>query len=689
MYGFLYFLQCFSQQRGPEDALQIARQFAMQKGCSESRLLLCSSDILKHRKSQGESFYIYKTDPSRRGFVIVSGITNLPDILAYSDYEDFTTEQIPESVKYWLSCYDDMAYHSAKSTQSAENPPKDVRPEGVSPLLGNIQWGQGSPYNQQCPVYNGSLCVTGCVATAMAMVMKYHQYPSCGTGRISYTTATRHIPVYRNLSDHPLLWESMNSRYDNSSTSVQKAAVANIMAGCGAAVKMDYSPDGSGAYQYDMLRAYVEYFGYDVDASFLLRDFYSTHTWHSLLIKELNEGRPVNYAGSNNSDGGHSFIIDGYQMSGNESYPYYHLNWGWSGRCDGYYYLSDLRPKENSEYYTSRTFSEGQQMLIGVKPDDNVQSNERTLSTDDVKVYPSSVKPGNRFSLTVSSIYNLSYLPFTGKVYVMLADKDSTIILGSKTVTNLEFLTGTNRMSIECHLPTSLMEGKYGIILTGSLDEQKLFHINTSDSIAISVGENADDNPTEQDATLCASEIEVFKQEEDESMIHLRVYEIFNYTEDTFTGIIQPVVKSRSNKILSLLPDTVILNEMLSRELFDTPVAFHFNVPESLENGTYKLFIGAIESSTNTYHDLMFYDCLSDEEPSEYYLDMIVFENEVRVGNHVFQKVPTAVRSITLSGKCEYTMFSMTGNRLSAPSKGINIVKKQDGTVVKIISRSL
>lgn len=674
--GFLCFLQCFGQRRNSEDALLIARRFAIQKGSYEIRLMLCSSDILKRSKSLGESFYIYKTRSVGSGFVIISGDKRLPDILAFSDNENFDTESIPENVKYWLSCYDRIFLDSMKNAQGKMTI-DGVRSEGVSPILGDILWGQGSPFNLQCPMYNGSQCVTGCVATAMAMVMKHYQYPSCGTGYINYTTASHHINVSRNLAEHPLLWESMNSQYDNSATFEQKTAVANLMVGCGVAVRMDYAPDGSGAYQYDMLRAYIENFGYDDDASFLLRDFYSTATWHSLLVKELNEGRPVNYAGSNNSDGGHSFIIDGYQISGNESSPYYHLNWGWNGRCDGYYYLADLHPKDKSMPYTTRAFSQGQQMLIGIKPQDNVRLNNRTLCTDDVNIYPLSVKPGHRFTLSVSNIYNLSYLPFTGKVYILLLDEDNSQIIGSKAVNNLDFLTGTNRITIECHTPEGLKEGKYGIVLKGGINEHELFDINMPNTISITVGENADDNSILKNATLCTSEIEAFQRDEDAAMINLRVYEMFNYSEETFTGTIQPIIKNRNNKIVSLLPDTIFLNEMLSRDMLDTPVVFSFNVPDSLEAGAYKLFIGVIDANTNVYNDIMFYDCVSNEEPSEYYLDMIIFDNEVRIGNHVFQRYPTVVESLPYVDKTAKQVFSLLGSKRNRLQKGVNIIGKK------------
>lgn len=50
--------------------------------------------------------------------------------------------------------------------------------EDVQPLLGDINWGQGEPYNLDCPEMEGGRAVTGCAATAMAMILKYHGYPA-------------------------------------------------------------------------------------------------------------------------------------------------------------------------------------------------------------------------------------------------------------------------------------------------------------------------------------------------------------------------------------------------------------------------------------------------------------------------------------------------------------------------------
>ncbi len=116
----------------------------------------------------------------------------------------------------------------------------------VAPML-KTTWGQNAPYNLQCPLAPGKNvhCKTGCVATAMAQVMKYYGYPAHGQGSVSYAYVGNDGLTYfveTDFSKSTYDWEKMREAYtpgDNSSDE-EKQAVAKIMADCGAAVKMEY-----------------------------------------------------------------------------------------------------------------------------------------------------------------------------------------------------------------------------------------------------------------------------------------------------------------------------------------------------------------------------------------------------------------------------------------------------------------
>ena len=67
-------------------------------------------------------------------------------------------------------------------------------------LLETASWGQNYPFNNQCwTKYNGTThAKTGCVATAYAIVLRYHKYPKEGTANKLYNSQA---PTYVELTD--------------------------------------------------------------------------------------------------------------------------------------------------------------------------------------------------------------------------------------------------------------------------------------------------------------------------------------------------------------------------------------------------------------------------------------------------------------------------------------------------------
>jgi hypothetical protein len=201
-----------------------------------------------------------------------------------------------------------------------------VEAASAGPLL-STKWNQGQYYNASCPVdaegTDGHVPV-GCVAVAMAQVMKYHNYPVTGTGSHSYSH-----PVYGTLSANfgatTYNWASMPdslSKYDSD--------VATLLYHVGVSVEMDYTPDQSGAYMSDAAYALETYFKYSNSLSYVWKSSYSTDEWTTILRTEIDNKRPILYSG--HGTGGHAFVCDGYSGS-----DYFHFNWGWGGSEDNYF----------------------------------------------------------------------------------------------------------------------------------------------------------------------------------------------------------------------------------------------------------------------------------------------------------------------------------------------------------------
>lgn len=219
-------------------------------------------------------------------------------------------------------------------------------------------WGQNAPYNSLCPLAPGKNvhCKTGCVATAMAQVMKYYEYPEKGNGAVSYQytgdDGLKHLnEVDFNKSAYD--WKQMKNSYpaSSSSSAAEENAVARIMADCGAAVEMQYGQYDSGAFEMDVEKALENYFSYDASAEYMTTlDDVSDSVWFCTLFQQISDGMPVIYGGCTESYLAHCFVVDGYNEEGK-----FHVVYG-LGRSDGYVNLKEI------------AFRYGQSMTINIRP---------------------------------------------------------------------------------------------------------------------------------------------------------------------------------------------------------------------------------------------------------------------------------------------------------------------------------
>jgi hypothetical protein len=296
--------------------------------------------------------YIYNVSDNG-GFVIVSGDDGALPVLAYSDTGRFQSESMPDNLKGMLAHYEEEisswinnGYAASEETLRQWNAllNANVRIEPPSVLLETALWNQTSPYNDLCPQDSGKQSVTGCVATAMGIAMKYYRYPQKGQGEVSYKTFTKRIPVSADFNVE-YDWDNMLDEYktDNNNplwNADEGNAVATLLFHCGSAAFMDYQYAASGSSTFDAVAALIKNFSYDSGAYEVSRVLYTAEEWDALLQQELNEARVVLYCGVSKEGTGHLMVIDGYNTQG-----YYHVNWGWGGTSNGLYLLSSLEPQ--------------------------------------------------------------------------------------------------------------------------------------------------------------------------------------------------------------------------------------------------------------------------------------------------------------------------------------------------------
>lgn len=324
---------------------QITEQEALAKAKTfmQGKRFKTSGRRLTPGKQVNQTFkhlYVFNVEADE-GFVIVSGDDRTQSILGYAYTGEINMGQMPCNMKWLLSYYDTAIGQLGDDFPQSASTTLSSATYAEIPAIVGTQWGQGDPYNAQCPQHEGERCITGCVATAMAQIMNHNRWPQSQTTEIpAYTTNTLHISM-------PAL-PAKQFNWDNMTTT----GIAELMLYCGQAVKMDYNTAASGAMTGDVPEAMKSIFGYSTAANIVQRGSYTDDQWAEMIYRELQEGYPVLYFGQSATDGGHAFIVDGYADGK------YHINWGWSGYCDGYFTLDKLNPNMEDG------FNLGQKMVI-------------------------------------------------------------------------------------------------------------------------------------------------------------------------------------------------------------------------------------------------------------------------------------------------------------------------------------
>lgn len=332
--------------------------------------------------------HLHFFDVNGTGFVIVSADDCVTPILGYSFENSLSPEPNPE-VSYWLNGYEQQIAYAAKSgyttpaevsAQWAQLLEDNVPPTPLTliehPALLTTTWDQGNPYNMFCPFDSvlNTRAVVGCVATAMAQIMKYWNYPSFGQGSHSYIPHNRHSSfdygtLTADFGSTTYLWQYMPNNVAIVGQTHQKKAIATLSYHCGVAVDMMYGTS-SAAYSdcgywtsACATNAFRQYFKYDTNLYYAQRDFYSDSAWCALIDNELEQRHPIYYNGRDESSG-HAFVLDGADTAGR-----YHFNWGWSGSYDGFYYINDLSLGGGGYGSTpTHTFNLEQGAIFGIKP---------------------------------------------------------------------------------------------------------------------------------------------------------------------------------------------------------------------------------------------------------------------------------------------------------------------------------
>lgn len=357
--------------------------------------------------SRSDAYYVFNNDAG--GFVIIAGDDAVTPVLGYTSTGSFDAENLPDGLKDLLKSYERQI--AALGDNYVANQTATRAGFTGEKLLKTAEWNQMAPFNKYTP----KNYVTGCVATAGAIVMKHHGYPAKGTGSHSYTWNGKTLSAN---FEHTYDWASMPAKYDGTNDAAFDG-VAILMADLGVAVEMQYNKDGSGAYIGNLVTALQKYYGYSKLSHLMAIEDVGAEAWNVKLRAEIDANRPVLYAASDPSGSGHAFVIDGYK---DESFS---VNWGWGGSCDGFYQIGALNPESAGKPMGDK-YNIGQTAVFGMEPSDGTEkisgmgflTNVGELQMLNMNI--TDVKKGQNGVIFSVPIGNTGDQPFNGEVAVAL-----------------------------------------------------------------------------------------------------------------------------------------------------------------------------------------------------------------------------------------------------------------------------
>lgn len=357
--------------------------------------------------SRSDAYYVFNNDAG--GFVIIAGDDAVTPVLGYTSTGSFDAENLPDGLKDLLKSYERQI--AALGDNYVANQTATRAGFTGENLLNTAKWNQGNPFNKYTP----NNYVTGCVATAGAIVMKHHGYPAKGTGSHSYTWNGK---TWTANFEHDYDWANMPAKYDGTNDAAFDG-VARLMADLGVAVEMQYNKDGSGAYIGNLVTALQKYYGYSKLSHLMAIEDVGAEAWNGRLREEIDANRPVLYAASDPAGGGHAFVIDGYK---DESFS---VNWGWGGYCDGFYQIGALNPESAGKPMGDK-YNVSQSAVFGMEPSDGTEkisgmgflTNVGGLKMLNMNI--TDVKKGQNGVIFCAPIGNTGDQPYTGEVAVAL-----------------------------------------------------------------------------------------------------------------------------------------------------------------------------------------------------------------------------------------------------------------------------
>lgn len=442
------------------------------------RLVWTGEETATRSAAADPAFYVF--DRAEGGFVVIAGDDIARPVLGYAAEGRFETERMPANLRSWFAGLR-AQIEGGRAAGVAATPAvraawSDISVQAIgTPVveLETARWNQYEPYNDLCPQINGTRAVSGCVPTALAIVMRYHRWPEKGIGTLpSYVNRATGSTVPGHALGHTYDWNLMPLDYNAWSSDAQNVQVAQLMYDLGVMSQASYNlaeRGGTAAYTHIAVIGLLEHMRYDRSATLRYRDWYNDTAWDDLIRDEIRLRGPVLYAGANGNNEGHQFVIDGYTST-----DYFRVNWGWGGYNDGYFLLSALDPDGvGAGGGSGDGFDFGQSAVLGLKKDETGDSKYADLlvvgtGEDNGVLYrglsstTTNFQTGAPFSVDLKFVWNYGLAAFDGQVVLSLCDREGTFkedVCSPIALEGLDSYYGTGWERIACTIRSRMEAG--------------------------------------------------------------------------------------------------------------------------------------------------------------------------------------------------------------------------------------
>lgn len=548
-----------ARQLTPEEALGRIQSEQPHRVAAKSNLNISTQTIEDEGKP---SFYVF-SQSGVPGYIIAPADDRLPSVIGYTDNGEFEYDRLPSPVKWLLD-----QYNESRSVTSS--PHKRTAYKAITPLL-NTEWGQRSPYNDQCPIsYDDEKCPAGCVAVAMAQVMRYHKYPA-------------------KIGDTEANWDKMPVTLSEYSPKESIDAVARLISQCGQSVDMKYGTVNSQTYNQKIPRALSRDFGYDSSVRFELLKYYSTDEWLGMIYEELKAKRPVIMNADSDSGEGHTFVCDGIDSNG-----LLHINWGWKGLSDGYYNLTGLNPAEQGTGGSDDPYTCNFGLVTHIMPEAGGKPYYPIYGLGGT-IYDES---NNKITTQPIGIGNYSYNTFNGAFGLISVDSNGNEFVTATQITRTfnpltESAACRYATNIPNMKPSGLQPGEYRVYLAVKPDGyewQKVRSPYTMPQYVLAIVDNSDNITYRNSEAPGKPEILTYEIEHDSHVIpgkesewklKLHNSSVYNYENTVSMHFLN---RNSHEEVTSVKLNNISLNGGDTRN-------FDFDLTLDLTPGEYEVFV--------------------------------------------------------------------------------------------------